>query len=417
MDSFSIDNLLDSMVKIVGPDEENIEGSGFIIRSDGYLITCHHVVYPLSDLKVSYRENIYRAKWCEELSDIETDIAVLKIDIQDAVPVTIVNPEDLSGEVVVVGFPHSKSVNFPHGFDFHSKNIQPSTPINTLSTYNSLNEIKYFNPWNKLPLKKSTFRSFRIDAEIHPGASGGPVFIEGLGGVVGLIQSCKANSGHVIRWDNILDKLDALNLNLKRNTNPSMETDYRSSENNGAIEKAESYMAHDTNGRRKKGSLSRWLGASALILGLLLVLYILFSVSIMKHMGLSEPEWTKITDSVKGKLYETQAKHSEFEFSWDFLNFGLTDVYVAVFGSDSLYYPMHDFDDPWKSKVEKRKFPLKKGEVEYEDVQFVIFALPRGTKIFNPHRMGEPYSRKNFEDILKKHVGGVARISPFHLVK
>ena len=220
MDSFSIDNLLDSMVKIVGPDEENIEGSGFMIRSDGYLITCHHVIYPLNDLKVSYRENIYRAKWCEELSDIETDIAVLKIDIQDAVPVTIVKPkpEDLSGEVVVVGFPHSKSVNFPRGFDFHSQNIQPSTLISTLSTYNSLNETKYFNSWNKLPLKKSTFRSFRIDTEIHLGASGGPVFIEGLGGVVGLIQSRKGNSGYVIRWDNIPTALKSLGLTPKKST-------------------------------------------------------------------------------------------------------------------------------------------------------------------------------------------------------
>ena len=217
MDTVAIDNLLDSMVKIVGPDEEKIEGSGFIIRPDGYIITCHHVIYPLNDLKVSYRNIIYRAKWCEELSDIETDLAVLKIDIQDAVPVTIVNPENLSGEVVVVGFPHSKSVNFPHGFDFHSQNIQGSVPVKTLSTY-SIEETKYFNPWNKLPLKQSTFRSFKIDRRIDLGTSGGPAFVVNLKGVVGIVQSTNENSAYAIRWDNISDALKSLGLNPNKST-------------------------------------------------------------------------------------------------------------------------------------------------------------------------------------------------------
>ena len=217
MDTVAIDNLLDSMVKIVGPDEEKIEGSGFIIRSDGYLITCHHVIYPLNELKVSYRNIIYRAKWCEELSDIETDLAVLKIDIQDAVPVTIVNPEGLSGEVVVVGFPHSKLENFPDGFDFHSQNIQKGVPVKTLSTY-SIEETKYFNPWNKLPLKQSTFRSFKIDRRIDLGTSGGPAFVVNLKGVVGIVQSTNEDSAYAIRWGNMSAGLKSLGLNPKEST-------------------------------------------------------------------------------------------------------------------------------------------------------------------------------------------------------
>jgi S1-C subfamily serine protease len=69
MSHYDIDNLRESMVKILGADGQSVSGSGFIMRSDGYLITCHHVIYLLDFLKVEYQGQIYEAEWCEELSN------------------------------------------------------------------------------------------------------------------------------------------------------------------------------------------------------------------------------------------------------------------------------------------------------------------------------------------------------------
>ena len=84
MSDYNIDRLRESMVKILGSEGQPVSGSGFIIRSDGYLITCHHVIYLLDSLKVEYQGQIYEAQWCEELSNPDVDIAILKIDIEGA---------------------------------------------------------------------------------------------------------------------------------------------------------------------------------------------------------------------------------------------------------------------------------------------------------------------------------------------
>ena len=209
---YDIDQLRESMVKILHDDEKGIAGSGFIIRSDGYLITCHHVIYRLDSLKVEYQGNIYEAQWCEELSEPEVDIAILKIDVEDAKAVPIVELlQELPTSVTVCGYPQSRMAQFPKGRSVSAEKIQKSDYINIISTYPTC-EIKFTNPWNKLPKDESTFLSHRIDAKVEQGTSGGPVFAQELGGVVGVIQCSKSNESYVIRWDNIKDKLHKLGL-------------------------------------------------------------------------------------------------------------------------------------------------------------------------------------------------------------
>ena len=217
MSSYSLDDLRESMVKILNPDNNNVAGSGFIIREDGYLITCHHVIYLLNSLQVEYQGNLYQAQWCEEFSNPEVDIAILKINVENAKAVPIISPPDLSTSVKVYGFPPNKSNNFPQGFDVDGENITPSAPINSVSTY-KVREIKNpSNPWNKLPQENSTFLSHRIDTKVESGSSGGAVLAEDLGGVVGVIQCSKSDTSYVIRWDNIRDELEKLNLEPEKN--------------------------------------------------------------------------------------------------------------------------------------------------------------------------------------------------------
>ncbi|MDB9307413.1 HEAT repeat domain-containing protein, partial [Aphanizomenon sp. CS-733/32] len=214
----SLDELRESMVKILGSDEKTV-GSGFIIRNDGYIVTCHHVIYILENpLKVEYQDNIYDAEWDENFSNLEVDIAILKINIESAKAVKIINPKNLSTSVTVYGFPnkHNQNENFPKGVAVYGNSIRPSAPLNVISTY--IKHPKTTNhPWNKKPLETSTFLSHRIDAKVEAGSSGGAVFSEKLGGVLGIIQCSKSDESYVIRWDNILDKLDQLGLEPKKN--------------------------------------------------------------------------------------------------------------------------------------------------------------------------------------------------------
>jgi HEAT repeat protein/energy-coupling factor transporter ATP-binding protein EcfA2 len=206
------------MVKILNPNSSKgeIAGSGFIIRADGYLVTCHHVIYLLDLLKVEYHGEIYEAQWCEELSNPEIDIAILKINVTNAKAVPIINPQQLSTSVTVYGFPPTKKKNFPEGFAVSAQSIDRSAPLKTVSTYGT-QEIKFTNSWNKLPQETSTFLSHRIDAKVESGTSGGAVFAEELGGVVGVIQCSKSDESYVIRWDNITAQLDQLGLEPEKN--------------------------------------------------------------------------------------------------------------------------------------------------------------------------------------------------------
>jgi hypothetical protein len=216
MNHYNIDRLRESMVKILGSHGQPVAGSGFIIRSDGYLVTCHHVIYVLDALNVEYQGQIYQAEWCEELSNPEVDIAILKIDVENAKAVPIINPQHLSTSVTVYGFPPAKKTNFSEGFAVSAQSIRRSAPLNTVSTYRT-REIKATNPWNKLPQENSTFLSHRIDAKVDAGTSGGAFFAEELSGVVGVIQCSKSDESYVIRWDNITESLDKLGLEPEKN--------------------------------------------------------------------------------------------------------------------------------------------------------------------------------------------------------
>ncbi|MEH2084455.1 MAG: HEAT repeat domain-containing protein, partial [Nostoc sp.] len=218
MSNYTLDELRESMVKILDSNGGTV-GSGFIIRADGYLVTCHHVIYLLDALRVEYQGQIYPAEWCEKFSNLEVDIAILKINVESAKTVPIINPQQISTSVKVYGFPPAKKVNFPEGFDVFAKSIRHSVPLNVVSTYKirNQNEIKFNNPWNQLPQENSAFLSHQLDAKVESGSSGGAVLAEELGGVVGVIQCSKSDASYVIRWDNLLDSLDKLGLEPEKN--------------------------------------------------------------------------------------------------------------------------------------------------------------------------------------------------------
>jgi len=125
--NYDLDQLWQSMVKVLDVDNKTI-GSGFIIRSDGYIITCHHVIYSLDSIHVEYQSQIYEAFWCESLSNIEVDIAILKIKTSDARIVPIAFPKDQVVSAMVYGFPRDKIEQFSKGFDVYGT-LSQSPPM------------------------------------------------------------------------------------------------------------------------------------------------------------------------------------------------------------------------------------------------------------------------------------------------
>jgi hypothetical protein len=184
---YDIDDLGESMVRILNPENNSIEGSGFIIRDDGYIVTCHHVIYLLEELKVECQRQTYDARWCSDLSNPEVDIAILKINIRNAKPVPIVQPHKLPVPVIFCGFPQSREDQFPEGFDIYAESIDKSSRIRTMSTYDVLCVPNFGDLWNVLPGQESSFSAYKASETVDWGFSGGPAFSKDLAGAVGVI--------------------------------------------------------------------------------------------------------------------------------------------------------------------------------------------------------------------------------------
>lgn len=205
----------ESMVKILDSNGNTV-GSGFMIHSDGYFITCHHVIYNLDSIKVEYQEKEYSAVWCEELSSLEVDIAILKIDVENAKPIPISIPKDQWVSALVYGFTSELGTEFSKGFDVH-ETLNKNYTVNTISTYDKTINVEFTNSWNKKPQDQSTFFAYRINEGqsdgIDRGICGSLVLDEDSKCVIGVFQSSQRSKSYIISWENIIERLKLLQIN------------------------------------------------------------------------------------------------------------------------------------------------------------------------------------------------------------
>ncbi len=143
-------------------------GSGFILSSDGYILTNHHVVNEAQEIVVKLSD---RRELIAKLigSDPSTDIAVLKIAADNLPAVTIGDPNKLKvGEWVL-------AIGSPFGFD-------QSVTAGIVSAKG-----RSLPGGNYVPF-------IQTDVAINPGNSGGPLFnMEGK--VVGINSQIYSQSG------------------------------------------------------------------------------------------------------------------------------------------------------------------------------------------------------------------------------
>ena len=136
------------------------EGSGFIVRADGYIFTNQHVVEDADKLEVRLKDGrTFPAHLVGE--DAHTDIAVLKIQAKDLPTVEWGDSEKLRiGQLVcAIGAPFSQDYSFTVGWVSGKNRTNLLGPTSTTILYEDY---------------------IQTDAFINPGNSGGPLFdVEG----------------------------------------------------------------------------------------------------------------------------------------------------------------------------------------------------------------------------------------------
>ena len=150
---------------------ESGAGSGVIISSDGYILTCAHVVDGASTITVTIDDKDYTATLVGE--DTTSDVAVIKIDATGLTPATVGDSDNLKvgQSVMAVGNPLGELGGTVTGGMISALNrsvtIQGTSSTNTMSL-------------------------IQMDASVSPGNSGGGLFNMN-GELIGIVNA-KASS-------------------------------------------------------------------------------------------------------------------------------------------------------------------------------------------------------------------------------
>ena len=153
-----------------------VAGTGFIITSDGYIMTNYHVIEPAYEnnykITVLFKDGTsYEASVAGFEED--SDVAVLKIDANDLSPVSIGNSDNIAvgDSVFAIGHPLGE-------LDFSMTSGRVSALDRSITADR-----------NSAPINM-----FQFDAAINSGNSGGPVFNES-GEVIGIATAKVGSSG------------------------------------------------------------------------------------------------------------------------------------------------------------------------------------------------------------------------------
>ena len=151
---------------------ESGAGSGVIISSDGYILTCAHVVDGASNITVTINDKDYTATLVGE--DTTSDIAVIKIDADGLTPATVGDSDSLKvgQNVMAVGNPLGE--------------LGGTVTGGMISALNRSVTIQGTNSTNTMSL-------IQMDASVSPGNSGGGLFNMN-GELIGIVNAKSSSS-------------------------------------------------------------------------------------------------------------------------------------------------------------------------------------------------------------------------------
>jgi serine protease Do len=153
-------------------------GSGFIVRSDGVIVTNAHVINGANTISVAMRDGTtYPAKLLGK--DEINDLAVLKVDAKSLPVATLGNSDNLLiGESAI-------AIGNPYGFLLG--NSEPSVTTGVISATGR-------NLVARSEGSATYVDMIQTDAAINPGNSGGPL-VNAVGEVIGVNSSIYSPSG------------------------------------------------------------------------------------------------------------------------------------------------------------------------------------------------------------------------------
>ena len=152
------------------PVQSASSGSGFILTTDGYIVTNYHVVADAQAIQVTlYSGAEYEAQYVG--GDEDYDIAVLKIDATDLQAVTLGDSDELNvgDHVLAIG-----------------------NPLGELTFSMSGGMVSSVN--RTINVDGTPFNMIQTDTSINPGNSGGPL-LNSYGEVVGIVSAKYSSTG------------------------------------------------------------------------------------------------------------------------------------------------------------------------------------------------------------------------------
>ncbi len=156
-----------------GPDGRAVlgQGSGVIIRADGYIVTNHHVVDDASEIRVTLADGTEFREARIIGTDSETDLALIKIDAEGLRPARFADSDEIEvGQwVLAVG----NSLGFANTVTAGIVSAKSRPSMTRATTYGNL---------------------IQTDAAINPGNSGGPL-VNLQGEVVGINTAISTRTG------------------------------------------------------------------------------------------------------------------------------------------------------------------------------------------------------------------------------
>lgn len=204
-------NLYIKLFPVANEDKTNTRissGTGFAISSNGYIVTCNHVVEGANKILVrgitNNFEKAYKAKVV--LTDKNNDLAIIQIDDStfksiSNIPFVIADKTiDVGSSVFALGYPLRSSMG---------------------------DEIKLTNG---IISSKSGFQgditTYQISVPVQPGNSGGPLF-DNNGDLVGIINAkniLAENASYAIKTSYLKNLLESLSSNPKLTTINTLST-------------------------------------------------------------------------------------------------------------------------------------------------------------------------------------------------
>ncbi len=163
-----------------GSGQEQSSGSGFVVSSDGYILTNHHVIEGATEVQVRLLDGrTFDARLVG--SDKSTDVGVLKIEATGLTPAALGSSADVRvGEwVLAIGNPLGEDLTFSVTQGIVSAKGRANLALNAEATEND-GDIQDF---------------IQTDAAINRGNSGGPL-VNVRGEVVGINSAIASYTGY-----------------------------------------------------------------------------------------------------------------------------------------------------------------------------------------------------------------------------